>query len=397
MALKLDKLKMKSLGKLCKGKLKKISTSNCDLDKDGLVNRREVLLKTSFKKKDTDGDRLSDYVEVAILGTNPRKKDSDKDGLSDGDEVLLYGTDPLDPDSDHDGIIDSYDIPGGANSCAAPNFDSSGNTNKFEIPTPLQGNISAGQAQYQQTCHLCHADTTHGQNFTFPQLQARITSPPMNLSSLTTQQIANLVAFLNKNQPGGTGNCTPTPTPGSGTPQPTAAPTEVPGTPCPGGNYDGNGNTTAFGIPTGLTGNVIAGLSTFTQTCGGCHGSPVAGILPKGVNFSYQQLVTAVTGAPMNITTVTSQQFANLTAAANQSQAGGNCGTPAPTPTPLDPVTEGNLIFNSTCRSCHSNPNELHSLSLHDLNEALNEVNQMQNINLTNSQKSALIQFLHTQ
>ena len=46
---------------------------------------------------DTDGDGLSDWMEVAIYGTNPLDPDTDRDGFIDGIEIL-YGTDPLVPD-----------------------------------------------------------------------------------------------------------------------------------------------------------------------------------------------------------------------------------------------------------------------------------------------------------
>ena len=45
---------------------------------------------------DTDGDGLSDAVEVKIWHTNPLLADSDGDGVSDAEEIAA-GTDPLDP------------------------------------------------------------------------------------------------------------------------------------------------------------------------------------------------------------------------------------------------------------------------------------------------------------
>ncbi len=45
------------------------------------------------KTKDTDGDGLTDYDEVALYGTSPYLPDTDGDGISDGQEIK-NGTDP---------------------------------------------------------------------------------------------------------------------------------------------------------------------------------------------------------------------------------------------------------------------------------------------------------------
>ncbi len=47
----------------------------------------------ALKKKDTDGDGLSDYDELYVYHTSPYIKDSDSDGVPDGVEVK-NGTDP---------------------------------------------------------------------------------------------------------------------------------------------------------------------------------------------------------------------------------------------------------------------------------------------------------------
>ena len=44
---------------------------------------------------ESDGDNLSDYVEVRLYGTNPNDSDSDNDFIDDFDEVN-NGSDPLD-------------------------------------------------------------------------------------------------------------------------------------------------------------------------------------------------------------------------------------------------------------------------------------------------------------
>lgn len=67
------------------------------LDSDTLIN--EILPKSAeeealaSKKKDTDGDGLTDYDEVALYSTSPYLPDSDSDGITDGKEVK-DGTDP---------------------------------------------------------------------------------------------------------------------------------------------------------------------------------------------------------------------------------------------------------------------------------------------------------------
>jgi len=51
---------------------------------------------------------LGDGVETVVLGSSPRLADTDGDGLSDGAEISL-GTDPLNPDTDGDGLADCVD------------------------------------------------------------------------------------------------------------------------------------------------------------------------------------------------------------------------------------------------------------------------------------------------
>lgn len=70
-----------------------------DLDGDGLTNLEEVKFGTSLRKVDTDMDGLNDYDEINVYLTDPLNVDTDEDGLLDGDEVLL-DLDPLTPKSD---------------------------------------------------------------------------------------------------------------------------------------------------------------------------------------------------------------------------------------------------------------------------------------------------------
>ncbi|PJA89959.1 MAG: hypothetical protein CO137_01515 [Candidatus Magasanikbacteria bacterium CG_4_9_14_3_um_filter_32_9] len=59
-----------------------------DLDRDGILDVEEEKLGTSNKEFDTDGDGLSDKIEIEVLGTDPTNPDTDGDGFADGYEVL---------------------------------------------------------------------------------------------------------------------------------------------------------------------------------------------------------------------------------------------------------------------------------------------------------------------
>ncbi len=93
-----------------------------DADSDGLTNLDDYNERTNPLLSDTDGDGLSDAVEVSPHGTNPTDADSDADGLSDGQEVLIYGTDPLSTDTDADEMSDLYEIVHGLD----PDLDDTG-------------------------------------------------------------------------------------------------------------------------------------------------------------------------------------------------------------------------------------------------------------------------------
>jgi hypothetical protein len=64
-----------------------------DRDRDGLSDDAERRQHTNPRKRDTDGDSLSDGREVNRYRTNPRKRDTDGDGFGDGVEVRA-GTNP---------------------------------------------------------------------------------------------------------------------------------------------------------------------------------------------------------------------------------------------------------------------------------------------------------------
>jgi len=62
---------------------------------------------------DSDGDGVSDAIELFLLGTNPADCDTDDDGLPDFEAA--YGLDPRNPDTDGDGVSDGAEIQNGTN------------------------------------------------------------------------------------------------------------------------------------------------------------------------------------------------------------------------------------------------------------------------------------------
>ncbi len=70
-----------------------VVNKNTDSDNDGLLDTQEIVLGTNIKKRDSDGDTVSDAIEIGLDPTSPQ--DSDHDGIIDA----------LDPDDDNDGIL----------------------------------------------------------------------------------------------------------------------------------------------------------------------------------------------------------------------------------------------------------------------------------------------------
>ncbi len=69
------------------------------------------------KKADTDGDGLTDALEVA-LGTPPTSADTDGDGLTNLEESVV-GTDPHSADTDGDGVNDGTETAQGSDPASA--------------------------------------------------------------------------------------------------------------------------------------------------------------------------------------------------------------------------------------------------------------------------------------
>lgn len=71
---------------------------------------------------DTDGDGISDDVEVNTYGSNPKSADTDADGLADAQEAS-FGTALNDPDSDGDGLLDVWEVSNSLNPLSAVGND----------------------------------------------------------------------------------------------------------------------------------------------------------------------------------------------------------------------------------------------------------------------------------
>jgi heat shock protein beta len=119
------------------------SLSNTDFDNDGLTNEQEDRLGTERYLADTDGDGISDGIEVGDSIAHPLNHDNDTriDALdSDDDNDGLPTIFELKTDSDHDGIPDYLDtdsdndgVPDGEEAgMALADFDNDGIDNHID-------------------------------------------------------------------------------------------------------------------------------------------------------------------------------------------------------------------------------------------------------------------------
>ena len=109
------------------------SNGGQDSDGDGLTDDLEInTYSTNPNNTDSDGDGLNDYDEVITYGTNPNNTDSDGDGLTDGAEVTTHSTNPNNTDSDGDGLTDGAEVTEGSDP-SDPNSPAANSTNRFEL------------------------------------------------------------------------------------------------------------------------------------------------------------------------------------------------------------------------------------------------------------------------
>jgi heat shock protein beta len=129
-ALELTKITSKRLGKKPSKKtdnnkvitkiLSKKTDKNLDSDNDGLLDYQEKALGTNPLKRDSDGDKVSDAVEIGIDINSPQDSDHDNiidalDSDDDNDGILTKNEDinndstPINDDTDNDGVPNYLD------------------------------------------------------------------------------------------------------------------------------------------------------------------------------------------------------------------------------------------------------------------------------------------------
>ena len=116
-----------------------------DVDSDGFVDG-EMDYGTDPNNPDTDGDGLSDSLEVTI-GTDPLDSDHDGDGMPDGWE-RTYGLDPLiddaDGDLDNDGLKNLFEYEHSNTDPGNNDTDGDGLFDKWEVNNYLDPNNTNG-------------------------------------------------------------------------------------------------------------------------------------------------------------------------------------------------------------------------------------------------------------
>ncbi len=233
-------------------------------------------------QRDSDNDGLSNDVERA-LGTNPYNADSNGNGIPDGDEYnQIYGTTNFKAFAEGD--LDSPDEDG-----SEDDSDGIGAT-----PTPTPSPVKNKASAKRPVC-----SRPNQKKCTQPVCTAKLKrlKVPCKLATCT----AKLLRLKVPCKKAATG---PTPVPTS---QPTPTPTASPAP----GNFDSNGNTTKFGIPAGVTGNITRGGPVWSGSCSRCHGS-------QKTNRTYQQINGAFSFPEMSSLHLSVQQVADLTAYLNR-------------------------------------------------------------------------------
>lgn len=79
-------------------------------------------------------------------------------------------------------------------------FDAAGRTSAFGIPAGMSGSVSAGQEIYDLRCATCHGDGARLRAMSYHTYKRRLETTAMAGMVLEEQELADIVAWLNRNQ-----------------------------------------------------------------------------------------------------------------------------------------------------------------------------------------------------
>lgn len=79
-------------------------------------------------------------------------------------------------------------------------FDAQGCTTSFGLPAGQQGSVSAGQSVFENRCAMCHGDGAALRAMGYHAYKRRLAIPAMSGLELDQQELADVIAWLNRNQ-----------------------------------------------------------------------------------------------------------------------------------------------------------------------------------------------------
>ncbi|MFT6143375.1 MAG: hypothetical protein ACJAV2_001248, partial [Myxococcota bacterium] len=147
-----------------------------DTNANGRIDQTGVNTETNPNASDSDGDSLSDSVEVTANPhvTDPLVADTDGDGLRD-DAEATNNTDPRDRDSDDDGLSDSEEVGAGTTNANRTDSDNDG------LSDGLEDGVTSGQLSGTSAVRgLSYGGTASSW---VPDSQGSTTTNPLNADS----------------------------------------------------------------------------------------------------------------------------------------------------------------------------------------------------------------------
>ena len=263
-----------------------------DSDQDGLPDAIEIQLGLNPNKVDSYGggrpDNLGDQNGNGQIDLDEYQRgvfDTDSDGLSDSDEVRL-GLDPFLPNFLDSALADGDVLAKFANDSESNPLD---RLLQFKRKVAAKLVCKKGFASKKICSNKCK------------QIRGRKVCKKVCVNKCVKVVIVPTPA------PSATPGDSPT-----SVPTPTSTPIPTP-TSTPSSNFDSNGNTTKFGIPPGLVGNISRGTSVWDTNCKRCHGS-------DKVNRSYSRIKSALLLPVMASVKVSDPEVADAVAYLNRLQ-----------------------------------------------------------------------------